>query len=365
MLEQELRELFEQRTAVDQPPVRASIAQAAKAGRAQQRRRRRAVAIVTPIFAAGAVAAIAIAAAGASGQVRPRPPQPEATAKPPQAPPFPRRFNPQYEYASFGWLPAGASFTGGTTMPGLVSLEADSSIPDATGNQVAGYSWRWSGYARGTCQLRGQLLVCGGQAVLHITSRASDVNGQRAYWGYGPQFPGGPINIPGRLAPRLLAYQYAGSWATLSAPRAGLLTVARTIRLVVPAKIRYPVQLSGIPASWQVAASDYFLGPAGPETWDFSVRVSATSQLEVNAGPGVGQFCAGQEADVAGHHVLLSESPGPARLGTYDLCARGDDGIDVRLDETGRFAPGVVPLFRSHLRVLGPDPTSWTTQPLN
>jgi hypothetical protein len=366
MLEQDLRELFEQRTAAPQPPVRASIAQAARDGRAQQRRRRRAVAIVTPMFAAGAVAAIALAVASAPGQLSPRPPRPGATVKPPPAPMFPRRFSPQYAYAAFGWLPAGASFTAGSTTPGLITLEADSTIPNATGSQAAGYSWRWSGYARGACQLRGRLLVCGGQSVMRITAQARELGGKPAYWGYGPQFPGEPIlTIPDSTGPRLLAYQFAGGWATLSAPRASLFTVARTIRLAVPAQIRYPVQLDGVPASWQVAASDYFTGPAGPETWDFSVRVSATSQLAVNAAPGAGQYCEGREADIAGHHVLLSQTPGPAHLGTYSLCARGDDGTDIRLDETGRFAPGVVQLFRSDLRVLGPDPASWTTQPLN
>ncbi len=369
MLEQELRELFEQRTAAAQPPVRASIAQAAKDGMAVRRRRRRAVAIVMPMFAAGAVAAIALAVVSAPGQVSPRPPRPPrpgAAAKPRPAPLVPWRFSPLQAYAAFGWLPAGASFTLGSTTPGLITLEADSTTPNATGSQAAGYSWRWSGYSRGACQLRSRLLVCGGQSVMRITARAQQVDGRPAYWGYGPDLPGEPIltNADG-TGPRLLAYQFAGGWATLSAPSASVFTVARTIRLVAPAKIRYPVQLVGVPASWQVADSDYFPGPAGPETSDFSVRVAATAQLEVNAAPGAGEYCEGQAADVAGHRVLLSQTPGPAHLGMYTLCARGDDGTDVRLEETGRFAPGVVPLFRSHLRLLGLDPAGWTTQPLN
>jgi hypothetical protein len=365
MLEQELQQLFEQRAAAAQPPVRASIAQAAQDGLAL-RRRRRLVSTVTPLLAACAVAAVAVVSAlphAQTGQhaVRPRP---AASATPPAQ--VPRQFSPHYAYAAFGWLPAGATFTDGTTTPGVITLEADSTIPGATGSQVAGYSWRWSGYGRGACHLRNGLLTCGGQAVLRITGSAPDVNGLPAYWGYGPQVPGEPITRVDSLAPRLLAYHYAGSWASLSAPRASMFRVARTIRLVAPARIRYPVQIVGVPVAWQVAGTDYFSGPAGPETWDFWVRVSAAWQLAVNAGPGVGEWCEGTQADVAGHRVLLSRNyPGLSDPVTYDLCARNDHGTDVRLDETGTFTPGVIALFRSHLRLLGLDPANWTTQPLN
>jgi hypothetical protein len=366
MLEHALTELFERQTSAAQPPMRASVAQAASDGQAL-RRRRRASAVVTPLFAAGAVGAIALAAAVPPGHFGSHAagPRAGAAAKSQQARLLPRHFNPQYQYATFGWLPAGASFTGGWTAPGSINLEADSTIPHATGSEVAGYSWRWSGFARGQCHLHGAVLVCGGQSIIRITSRASEVGGKPAYWGYGPQYPGGPLNIPERLAPHLLAYEYAGGWATLGAPRSGLLKVARNIRMVL-AKIRYSVHLAGVPASWQIVNSSYWTSPAGPASYSFSVRASAISHLDVDMGP-VGVLpCQGQRLLVAGVRVLVSRDyPTAPSSVTYTLCAPRDHGAWFRINETGRAGIGVVPLFRSHLRLLGLDPAQWTTQPLN
>jgi hypothetical protein len=353
MLEQALRELFEQRTAMDQPPVRASIARAARDGRTL-RRRRRAGAIVTPIFAAGAVAAVAIAIAMTPAQTGSRPPRPGTTAKPPPPSLVPSRFNPQYAYAAFGWLPAGAAFTSGSTAPGLITLIANNGR----------YRWLWIGYARDACHIRSHFLMCGRQPVVRITGRATDVDGRPAYWGYGALVPGEPIG-PGEPGTHLLAYQFAGGWATLSAPPASLQKVAENARTTVPAKIRYPVQLRGIPVAWRMSGSTYFTGPAGLESYYFSVRVSATFGLDLNVGPGVGTVCAGQSAVVAGQQVLLSSEPGGSAPATYSLCAPHDQGFGVSIDETGSFAPGVVPLFQSYLTLLGLDPASWTTQPLN
>jgi hypothetical protein len=366
MLEQALTELFEQQTSADEPPMRASVAQAAREGQAL-RRRRRAGAVVTPLFAAGAVAAVALAAVVLPGHIGARATalRAGATAKSQQAGSLPRHFNPQYQYATFGWLPTGASLTGGTTAPGSISLQADSSIPNATGSEVTGYSWRWTEYARGQCHVHGAVLVCGGQSVMRITSRASDVVGKPAYWGYGPQYPGGPLNIPENHAPHLLGYAYGGGWATLGAPRPGLLKVAQNIRVVV-AKIRYSVHLAGVPASWQIVTSSYWSSPAGPASNSFSVRASATSQVALDMGP-VGILpCQGQRLVVAGVHVLVSRDyPAAPTPVTYTLCAPRDHGAWFRVDETGRAGIGVIPLFRSHLRLLGLDPANWTTQPLN
>jgi hypothetical protein len=200
---------------------------------------------------------------------------------------------------------------------------------------------------------------------MRITSRASKVGGKPAYWGYGPQYPGGPLNIPESLAPHLLAYEYAGSWATLGAPRSGLLKVARNIRMV-QAKIRYSVHLAGVPASWRIVDSSYWPSPAGPASNSFSVRASATSQVDLDMGP-VGVLpCQGQRLVVAGIHVLVSRDYPPApNPVTRTLCAPSDHRTGVRINETGRAGIGVVPLFRSHLRLLGLDPARWTTKPLN
>jgi hypothetical protein len=361
MLEQALTELFEQQTSADQPPMRASLAQAARDGRAL-RRRRRAGAVVTPLFAAGAVAAIALAAAVPPGPIGTHATGARAGAATGL---LPRHFNPQYQYATFGWLPAGASFTGGWTAAGSINLQADSTIPHATGSEVAGYGWRWTGFARGQCHLDRPLLVCGGQSVMRFTSRASEVGGKPAYWGYGPQYSGGPLNIPESLAPHLLAYEYAGSWATLAAPRSGLLKVARNIRMVL-AKIRYSVHLAGVPASWRIVNSSYWSSPAGPASNSLSIRSSATTQVGLDMGP-VGVLpCQGRRLVVAGVHVFVSRDYPPApNPVTYTLCAPSDHRAWFRIDETGRTAIGVISLFRSHLRLLGLDPTHWTTQPLN
>jgi hypothetical protein len=361
MLEQALAELFEQQASADQPPTRASVAQAARNGQAL-RRRRRAGAVVTPLFAAAAVAAVALAAAVPPGHIGKHAAVPPAGAA---AGLLPRHFNPQYQYVTFGWLPSGASFTGGWTVAGSVNIQADSTLPHPTRSGVTGYSWRWSGYARGKCHLDRTVLVCGGQSVMRITSRAREVDGKPAYWGYGPQSPGGSLNIPESLAPRLLAYEFGGSWATLGAPRSGLLKVARNIRMDL-AEIRYSVHLAGVPASWRIVNSSYWSSPAGPASSSFSVRASATSHVDLDMGPVRILPCQGQRLVVAGVHVLVSRdyptAPYPV---TYTLCAPSDHRAWVRIDETGRAGIGVVALFRSHLTLLGLDPTHWTTQPLN
>jgi hypothetical protein len=318
--------------------------------------------VVTPLLAAGAVVAVALAAAVPHGHIGRHAAVPSAGAA---AGLLPRHFNPQYQYATFGWLPPGASFTGGWTVAGSINIEADSTLPHPTRSGVVGYSWRWSGYARGKCHLARTRLVCGGQSVMRITSRAQDVNGKPAYWGYGPQGPGGSLNIPESLAPHLLAYEFAGSWATLGAPRSGLLKVARNIRMD-PAVIRYSVNLAGVPASWRIVNSSYWSGPAGPVSSSFSVRASATSQVDLDMGPVRMLPCEGQRDVVAGVHVLLSRDyPAAPHPVTYTLCAPSDHRAWVRINETGRAGISVVALFRSHLTLLGLDPANWTTQPLN
>jgi hypothetical protein len=54
-------------------------------------------------------------------------------------------------------------------------------------------------------------------------------------------------------------------------------------------------------------------------------------------------------------------TPGPSR----QLCAAHADGLFVFVSEFGARPPvSPVAMFRHHVRLLGPDPASWTRTPI-
>ena len=366
MLESDLRDLFGRQAADDPPAAHISIQAACRIGRGRLRKRRAAT-MGTPLLAAGAVVAVAVSGALTGAQPHSRAMHVNQPAAHDST--VPTHFDPQDAYASFGWLPPGVLADGGSTARDEVTLEADSG-----GAGRAGYEW--IGYARGTCRQAGGYLVCGGVPVVRITGSAPTVHGGPAYWGIGGQVPGASVKA-GVTTTHVLAHSWAGGgWAILNGTPNGLLRIARNIRLDLPTRIRYPVQLTGVPASWRMEWSDYDPKPGEPASSNFSVYTGPFSAqspfmtpfVQLDVEPSSGQSCPAEQDSryLDGHKIVLYNTysvgyKGPAAT----LCSSNVHGSYVNIAENGHVAIGLESLFSQHLTLLGPDVSRWTTQPLN
>ncbi len=90
---------------------------------------------------------------------------------------------------------------------------------------------------------------------------------------------------------------------------------------------RYPVQLRGIPVAWRISGSMYAPARPGPESYYFSVRVSATFDLDLNVGPGVSIDETGRFAPRRGSAIPIPPDPLRAQPRQLDHAAAELAGI--------------------------------------
>ena len=84
-----------------------------------------------------------------------------------------------------------------------------------------------------------------------------------------------------------------------------------------------------------------------------------------------GRARAADHIDAYARTVLVHEFIGERRISgargipaTFQVCAAHAHGLSVFISTYGSESPRAVSIFRDHLRILGPDPSRWTAQPL-
>lgn len=179
-----------------------------------------------------------------------------------------------------------------------------------------------------------------------------------------------------------LKWQYArGGWAILTAPSLSTaLRIARNVRFGPTAgpPISFPFQLISVPASWQVNSvatrwldgvqyASSYLVTAGPvDGVPLGVYPKTTPLFD--AGAGSADACAGlmyyktTTRVINGYKVTIDHDV--KFWPQYQLCASDANGVFVLINVGSRPAITPVQLFASHVRLLGPDPANWTTNPV-
>jgi hypothetical protein len=366
MDEARVRLLLEQAAGTEAPPSRVDVERARNQGRWRLRWRRAGLA-GSSVMAVVAVLVVALAASG-SGPFGAGPGGGNAPATYGQVP-APRQFSLLSSYAAFGWLPAGESLIGGTAVPTSVYLTAgDGSV-----------AWALTVYVVGSCDLSSEQvlrqlsehqqpqLMCATSASgtgYPVASEAPPVDGHTAFWTTGDTY---------------LVWQYgAGAWAALWPPQGAasgvLIKVADNVTYgAASPQIKFPVQLTGMPAAWQLGyvqfaagaggvlrASQYTLTGAGtsvpPPLFDTGLARAGSSCSVGKPAPGT----------INGYRVTVCNAPASnGNPPVQQVCAADADGLTVFVSTYGRPTSfDAVSIFTSHLRILGTNPANWTTQPL-
>jgi len=379
MDEPQVRAIFELLSGTDAPVSRVDAGLARLRGR-RRLRLRRAVLSGTPVVA---VAVLVLSASGILGALPhgphgngphgPRGPHRSGHPAAVSSPPATRSFNTTVPYAEFRWLPAGVSLLGGTTGQFSHSLVAG---PGA-------HTVRWSllVLAENRCNLSsGQVLRQfrnGGHPVLRCSTgpgasyvetpsrQAPSVNGHLAFW-IGHQ----------------LAWEYTrGSWAVVGEegepPHPGLAgKVAAHVLFGAPQpSLMFPIQLTGLPAAWRAGSVHFVVDrgiPRGSQLGLAGTGAQGTPQPTVTASPagpaGSCYFYPGgqsQHRTINGIPAIVTRLSGPpGGQDTFQVCAAHAHGLFLFVSTYGNETPRAVSIFRDHLRILGPDPSRWTANPL-
>jgi hypothetical protein len=330
--------------------------------------------------AAAAVATIALAA---------KPPTPPTThdhhtapVQPPipNPPPQPGLLDPLVVNMSFGWLPPGEAALSGATgdINGSLSVNQVSN-PSRSLSPNANTRWRLSDWAWGFCTIDSghRSVHCPG-LVGSVAGAAPDINGHRAFWeaGYWPH--------------QALVWTYApGYWAQLNST-AGfkqsdqtLLQIARSVAFGGDATqpVKFAVQLTGVPLRWRIG-STYLMRVSGSWFALDAVVTAGKNALWADAAgtynglPEVTTYLGGGNCHQFGYnnHAKLTRINGyqvettssPLDPSVTSLCAPHANGLLVYESLQSRpHGPRIslATLFQ-HMRLLGPKPSAWTTQPI-
>lgn len=366
------RAVLERVVSGEVPPARIDIGLAMRKGRT--RRRWRLAAIVGGVPAVAAIAAVTVIVSGALPVWTSGPVAAHRSAA------APHRFNPLIPYASFGWLPPGKHITSAYTSAASEDLEV--------GPTGSPRSWDFMIYTAGSCDhTSGQLLSLlgasrrpttlkctlnwgasgGGHPTLAnpVSAVAPSVHGHRAFWAR-PVCNTGQCN----LAAAMLVWSYApGGWARLSGPsRSDALKIARKVMFGAPTAqpIRFPVTITGVKPSWRVTMVQS--APSGEvlaaQQWTLGTAATAPSFTVLPKGPN-GGLCNLQPASAVQRQIIngfrvtttLTDQASQA-------CAPRARGMSVYISTGAKMAPDAIAIFAHHLRLLGPNPAGWTTQPL-
>lgn len=170
-----------------------------------------------------------------------------------------------------------------------------------------------------------------------------------------------------------LWWQYApGGWVevqALSGPTA--LKIARSTRFgsAVAPPFTFPVQLTGVPASWHAESTTVTMASSGRlssaslnlagEEPGLIVGPGSRSNCVVPFGPGDTARLRSEMINGYRVETFTEKSPPPS----WALCTSDADGVDVSI-VAGVSRAEVGEVFAHHLRLLGRDPAHWTTRPI-
>ena len=366
-LETRVRALLDEQASAELPPSLVSVSTAAQRGRTLLRRRL-AWRVGAPALTAAVVAGVVLAGQ-VSADHRPAPgparPAPATSARPAQ-PSGPVRFDPATSSIFFGWLPPGVG--PGTRTSATTEQRA---ILPASG----GGSWIVTAYAAGQCRISAPKLRCLGQTwqfSVPATHPAPEVDGSAAYWGQA-----------------VLIFQYApGSWAAIYYPsslnpgvtqypsRTAVLRVARGLTVRNAAPVQFPVRLTGLPG-WQLKFAEWTATSHGPQlTFMFGFAAGGALAQSGFGAPDnypwlivqpAGQTCpvdsTTHHAMIDGYSVVVGRDAASTVPASEQLCAPDVRGLMINMEVSGNQpALGVEAVFR-HMRVLGADPSHWTSSP--
>jgi hypothetical protein len=381
------RALMERMSVTEPPPSRVDIALARQRG-ARRLRRRRWAAGVAPLLAAAAVVAVvagtgALSRVAGSGGGDTGPVSPARVAVPRHP------FSPLAPYAAFGWLPKGDPRTVSSPTSTLIQLQL--TIGSAARGQFMLTVWAPTTCNPGAAKVRAALT--GGH---HPTLDCEDITS-----GWAAELGRPAPAVAGRpgfwFDGHSLAWEYAPhAWATLAVYRRGaaipdatIVKVAAHVKYAATAKpsVKFPFQLTGLPASWQVTSaawratadglvatpSDEMGGNAavGPADGRFAGTIP---RIEITPGKSKCPFFRGSSSSrrvvLGGVTAVVTHFTGSGVRPYQGLCIPETHGLHVsflELPKPGRagFAfGGVTGIFLHHLHLLGPGPANWTTHPL-
>jgi hypothetical protein len=360
MLESELRELFELQASAEQPPSRLSIQATYRAARTRLRIRRLAM-TTTPLVAVGAIAAIVLTSSPLAGHVGPADPDRGHHRAHTKWPSAPRYFDALRPYLSFGWLPPRTRVMSGDT---------GTTVQDLNAGQRGLMPFDLVAYAAGQCGFAHMRFHCAGpgkQFDVLPTRRLPDIDGHPAYELTGP-YTGDSGTLIWRYA--------RDGWAKLyfrNTPYA--VRVAEHVIFGGPAApLKFPAQLTGMPG-WQVTSALFNPGRSGllATMWGFAPGAAVHTPRAARY-PGVMTgsvqpcyFTPGYSTRsvIAGYPVTITIVP-PGKIdGAYHgVCAANADGLWVQVSVGERRPAFDVTRIFAHLRLLGPNPANWTTQPV-
>jgi len=285
----------------------------------------------------------------------------------------PQYFNPLRPYARFGWLPPHSPPGDGEVISQRVM-----SLGNTSGAFLALY-------AAGACHLTGHTLNCSPSGNRYpLGQNIAQGDGHPAYW-TAPQQAQSPLpgNSPGQLA-----WQYAvGGWAVLDYAASGqasaiddAVKIADRVRFGYRGEpaIRFPVQLTDVPANWQVnCVATSLIGHVMYATSDVVTAGRLTGSIcgddaplnapHFDAGQGAKNACRGliyahpKPELINGYQVVLgTEKTWP----NHQLCADNAAGTFVWIAIGAHPALSPASIFAHHLRLLGSNPAKWTTKPI-
>jgi hypothetical protein len=357
MIEQSLHELFQQMAAQDLPPDPVVVPQVIRQGGSRRRWRRFRVALA-PALAAASVLAIALTTAALpahnpAGRQREAP----ALVQPSVAV---HLFSVRSPYASFGWLPAGPAMN---PMTHLGTMRPEAEALDA-GNLAL------ITFAPGICHLAGSKLNCSYNVIScghdpRLERRAPAINGHLAYW---VSFVGSQQLAATGV--HCLAWEYSpGGWAVIDSSGPANMTdqvVARAARAVTFSEqrplLKFPAQLVGMPGRWEVVSAGFGLAKGSLVGTGFDItngRITVTLWTPL---PAVGSGQCESQAEhcylINGYHV--NENIDDPRAILVD---RNADGLQVSLWGPKNQLRLLRTIF-AHLKLLGPNPSDWTTRPV-
>jgi hypothetical protein len=379
MLENDLRDMFQWEAEAGQPLARISFPLARK--RAQALRRRRAASIGGPLVAAAAAVAIGLAAAAVPSRSHaPHPPVPAVQVAP-------QRFDPLTPYVTADWHPYRVRATQVMTWPTAVQILSRGGTPISGVSlyAIGGPGTNIVVYAAGQCRLTGARLSCGSaaagtSAVATLNERAPDVGRRAAYWvtvsSAELALNGGDHSV--------VAFRYArGGWAlveTTGNPSA-VVRVAASLRYGQSSHLRFPAQLTGLPAAWREIRE---VGQGGAYTEQLvlgrhqgsvhnGLDTAAPDSLSLTIGPRWREYVTCTRANschatvINGSKVYIFSRPtGEPNLGGQIVFAPDADGVAVKISAVGPRVPlGPADVFAHHLQLLGPDQADWTTAPVS
>lgn len=239
--------------------------------------------------------------------------------------------------------------------------------------------WQVAVFARGDCAVRGNRLSCRTLTAAQqpVTTRSAPaIDGFPAYWDF----------------PSALIFEYArGGWATLTlhgaddrpdqAARSIAVHIAGALRLGrgdLP--VRFPAQLTGLPAGWAVRDVMFSYGRPGPAAWGYdvargarldapwyvsddvlSLSITPASQSPLPCGSSPGPS---QQTRMAGHEVTVTRLPAGREPAEQSLCTAHADGLAVLIVVSGNHPQMDVTRLVAHLKLHGPDPAHWAARPL-